>query len=267
MLVAPAVHRLLAPNPSPMTGPGTNTYLIGQDEIAVVDPGPALPEHVEAILAAAAMVGGRITASLVTHAHQDHLPAAALLRDRTGAPILAHRDVSGVDRPLANGEEIIVGSLLLTAHETPGHASEHLCFWIESERLLFTGDLIAGAGTVVLADAHGSLAGYLASLQRMAALGPSTILPGHGPVVRDGLAKIREYQAHRAQRDRQILEALRHGPATIDRLVRRLYAGTPPSLYPMAARNVGAHLERLAENGQVTTENGHWRLFPIAPSK
>src|SRR5579883_1339867 len=185
MLVAPGVSRVRAPNPSPMTGDGTNTYLIGGAEVAVIDPGPALVEHVDAVLAEVERRNGRIVALLVSHAHRDHLPAAFLLRERTGAPILGHASIPDLDRPLADGATVRIGAIDLTVFETPGHAGEHVCFWAGADRLLFSGDLIAGAGTVVLSDEPGSLNAYLASLRRVAALGPSIILPGHGPVVAD----------------------------------------------------------------------------------
>ncbi|MGH2461469.1 MAG: MBL fold metallo-hydrolase [Chloroflexota bacterium] len=260
MLVAPGVRRLLAPNPSPLTGDGTNTYLVGDREVAVIDPGPALAPHLEAILAEVASCQGHIAALLVSHAHQDHLPAAYLLRERTGAPILAHASIPGHDRALVDGEPATAGSADFIAFETPGHAREHLCFWLEAPRLLFTGDLVAGAGTVVLSEGAGALAAYLSSLRRMAALGRSTILPGHGPVVPDGLGRIEEYLTHRADRDRQILKILRDGPASVDTLVRRIYRETPPTLRAMATRNVRAHLERLADQGNVKAQGNVWSL-------
>jgi len=243
-----------------MTGPGTNTYLVGAAEVAVVDPGPDLAAHVEAILRAVAETGGRVATLLVTHAHADHLPAAFRLRDRTGAHLLAHRDVAQADRSLADGDVVEVGGDRLTAYATPGHAGEHLCFWIDADQLLFSGDLIAGVGTVVLEDAPGALSCYLDSLRRVEALQPRTILPGHGPVVENGLQKVREYLAHRAERDRQIVDVLQDGPASVDTLVQRLYVDTPPALYPMAARNVRAHLERLENAGTVAVQAGRWIL-------
>jgi glyoxylase-like metal-dependent hydrolase (beta-lactamase superfamily II) len=259
---------VLAPNPSLMTGPGTNTYLIGEDAVAVVDPGPDLAQHVEAIIAAVRDAGGQIVASLVTHAHPDHLPAAYRLREQIGAPIFGHPDIPSVDHPLRDGSAVTVESLHLVAYETPGHADEHLCFWLRSEKLLFCGDLIAGVGTVVLSETPGSLIRYMASLQRVEALGPSTILPGHGPIVADGLAKIREYLAHRAQRDQQIVDVLRSGPATVDTLVERIYVDTPPGLYAMAVRNVRAHLDRLSALGRVAVSDETWELrqTPEIPS-
>lgn len=259
-MVAPRVRRVLAPNPSFLTGQGTNTYLIGTRQVVVVDPGPDIPAHADAIVAAAAESGGRIVALLLTHGHPDHLGAAALLKERTGAPILGHVALPGVDRPLRDGDEIVLGDETIRAYDTLGHADDHLAYWLADDRLLFAGDLIAGTGTVVLSRAPGSLTRYLASLQRMHDLGPMTILPGHGPVVMDGRVKIKEYLEHRATRESQILDALLGGPATVERLVQRIYVETPRELYAMAAHNVQAHLEHLAALGRVVANGAEWRL-------
>ena len=252
MLVAPRVRRLVGPNPSLMTGPGTNTYLIGERAVGVVDAGPDLPEHVAAILAAVAEGGGQVAALLVTHGHSDHLPATYPLKERTGAPIWGHPSIGGVDHPLRDGDAVEAGHLRLVAFETPGHAADHLCFWLAAERLLFSGDLIAGQGTVVLSRAPGALTQYLASLNRVRDLGPQTILPGHDPVVADGQAKLQEYLDHQAMHSRQILDALQTGPATVNAIVARLYVDTPSGLRPMAAHNVLTHLKHLKGQGAVT---------------
>lgn len=259
-MVAPA-EVIVAPNPSPLTGLGTNTYLlIGDREIAIVDPGPDIDEHIAATLAAANRIGRPISGSLVTHGHRDHLPAAFRLRAATGAPVFAHPAIRDVDRPVREGDEARIGAHLVIVYETPGHSDDHLCFWLDAERLLFAGDLVAGSGTIVLSETAGSLTQYLASLEKMKELGPHTLCPGHGPVVVDGQAKIEEYVAHRAKRERQIVAALREGASTIEAIVQRLYVDTEPALLLLARRNVQAHLDRLVEQGRVTNQDEAWRL-------
>lgn len=260
MLVAPGVWLIRAPNPSLMTGPGTNSYLLGENELAVIDPGPALDEHCENLLDVAGSIGGQIRTLLLTHGHADHAGAAAELRRRTGAALLGPPGIPEVDQVLVGGEMIAVGRRTLRSYATPGHADHHLCFWLEEARVLFTGDLVAGAGTVVLSESPGALQRYLDSLQAMRALGPAILAPGHGPLVADGLAKIEEYLAHRAQRDQQILQTLRASPATVEELVLRVYATTPPALHPLAARNVRAHLRRLQEQGRAAQVGQSWQL-------
>src|SRR5205085_1145149 len=144
--------------------------LLGDGDLIVVDAGPDLPAHLDALAA-----GGRIVAQLVTHGHSDHLPGAIRLREQVGAPIWGHADLNGVDHPLADGDEVDLAGWRLRALATPGHAADHLCFWVEDRRLLFTGDLIAGAGTIVLSDVPNALGLYLDSLAKVGALGPSTL--------------------------------------------------------------------------------------------
>jgi glyoxylase-like metal-dependent hydrolase (beta-lactamase superfamily II) len=254
-VVAQGVRLILAPNPSHTRGAGTNSYLLGRGEVVVVDPGPDLPEHVDALLAQ-----GRVVGQLITHGHEDHLPAALRLRERVGAPIYGHPKLPGVDRPLADGQRIELVGWRLQALATPGHAPEHLVYWVEERRLIFTGDLIAGVGTIVLSEAPNALAQYLDSLLRLLALGPSMLLPGHGPRVDDGLAKIREYLDHRMARERQIVAALGEGGATVDELVTKIYSATPPALIPLAARNVRAHLDRLQALGRAQPVGERWGL-------
>jgi glyoxylase-like metal-dependent hydrolase (beta-lactamase superfamily II) len=245
-----------------MTLTGTNTYLVGNGsgELAVIDPGPDDPRHVQAVLEAAAALG-TIAVVLVTHRHLDHLPAARAVCERSGAPLAGHADLPGVQRPLADDESAF-GSL--RALETPGHTRESLCYWDPWQGALFTGDLVAGAGTVVLDDQPGALGQYMASLERLMLLQPRTIYPGHGPMVEDGLGKLAEYLQHRRQRVQQVVDALgSRGPSTIEELVAAIYVDVAPNLVPMAARNVRANLEKLVDEGRVVgapREPGRWRL-------
>ena len=254
------IQRVIAPNPGPMTLTGTNTYLVGDGAgaLAAIDPGPDEPRHVETILAAAAPLG-RITTVLVTHRHLDHLPAAAPLCRATGAVLVGHADLPGVQRPVGDGQTAFGR---LRALETPGHTRESLCFWDPAEGALFTGDLVAGTGTVVVDDQPGALADYIRSLERLLALGPRTIYPGHGPIVEDAMGKLKEYVAHRRERLQQVVDALAaRGPSTVDELVGAIYTDVPPGLAPMAARNVRANLEKLsADRAVVGLPGDRWQL-------
>jgi glyoxylase-like metal-dependent hydrolase (beta-lactamase superfamily II) len=255
------IHKVLAPNPGPMTGPGTNTYLVdsGAGEVAVIDPGPDDPRHLQAILDRCEPMG-RVAAILVTHRHADHLPAAGPLAARTGAALFGHPALPGVQRPLADGEVCSSGpGLRLEALETPGHTDDSLCYWDADQGALFTGDLVAGAGTVIVGDERGALSRYMHSLERLRDLGPRTLYPGHGPIVADGVAKLEEYLAHRRLREQQVLAGLRaRGQASVDDLVGAIYPDLPPALVPMAGRNVRAHLEKLADEGRVRKTSAGW---------
>jgi hydroxyacylglutathione hydrolase len=257
------IQRVLAPNPGPMTLTGTNSWLIddGAGHVAVIDPGPAdEPAHLEAVLRAAEPLG-QITTVLVTHRHLDHLPGATPLCAETGAALVGHRDLPGVQRPIADGDTAFGP---LRALETPGHTRESLSFWDAAERALFTGDLVVGTGTVVLDDQPGALSDYLASLERLLALQPRTIYPGHGPLVEQGAEKLSEYLSHRRERVQQVLDALRtHGPSTVDQLTRAIYTEVPANLIPMAARNVRANLELLVDQGKAASAGAErWQLTP-----
>jgi glyoxylase-like metal-dependent hydrolase (beta-lactamase superfamily II) len=255
------VERIVAPNPGPMTLTGTNTYLVGDGagNLAVVDPGPDdLPGHLEAVLSRGRELG-HITTVIVTHRHLDHLPAATPLCSQTGARLAGHPDLPGVQRPLADNTSAFNG---LVALHTFGHTRDSISLWDAAEGTLFTGDLVLGTGTAVLDDAPGALTDYLASLDRLLALQPKTIYPGHGPIVTDGLGKLTEYRDHRRQRVQQVLDALAaRGPSTADELAAAIYIDTPAHLLPMAARNVRANLEMLAASDQVAAAgSGQWVL-------
>ncbi len=254
------IERVLAPNPGPMTLTGTNTYVVadGSGNLAVIDPGPNEPRHLTAILAAAEPLG-TIRTVLVTHRHGDHLPAAFPLCERTGAELAGHADLPGVHRPVGDKEDVCFGPL--RALETPGHTRESLCFWNPAEGALFTGDLVAGTGTVVVDDQPGALVQYLASLERVLALQPKTIYPGHGPLVENGVARLREYLDHRKQRVRQVVQALTdHGPSSVEELVATIYTDLAANLVAPAGQNVRANLELLATQGRVAASGERWQL-------
>ncbi|HEX6238248.1 MAG TPA: MBL fold metallo-hydrolase [Acidimicrobiales bacterium] len=260
--LSPMVRRIVCENPSLMTGPGTNTYLVGIDEVAVIDPGPDDASHLDAI---AGCGGDRIRWILLTHTHPDHSPGAAKLRKLTGAQILAHERARGVrlDGTLADGSVIEATEFHLTALHTPGHASDHLCYLLNEERTLFTGDHIMSGSTVVIAPPDGDMAAYLASLERLKQVRPRlrAIAPGHGHMIDEPLAVIDATIAHRLDREKQVIEALRsRGTATIAALVEEIYTEVPAELHPWARLTVWAHLRKLADEGLVTGRDleGDW---------
>ena len=263
--LSPMVRRIVANNAGMMTGPGTNTYLVGIDEIAVIDPGPGDAAHLEAI---AGCGGDRIRWILLTHTHEDHSPGAVGLKKRTGAEILAFGPGEGrgkvrLDGTLADGAVIEATEFHLTAMHTPGHASNHLCYLLNEERTLFTGDHIMQGSTVVISPPDGDMAAYLASLERLKTIRPrlKAIAPGHGHLIDDPLATIDEYIEHRLAREKQVLDALRtRGTTTIAEIVEDLYADVAPQLHPVAQRSVWAHLRKLADEGEAKGDrfDGEW---------
>ncbi len=263
--IAPGVRRLLAPNPGMMTGPGTNTWLLGEREVVVVDPGPDIPAHLDAIRAAAACAP--ITGIWLTHAHPDHANAVGALVAATGAtyaawptpaPTYAIPNLPIPDRPLADGDVLHVDGEPWRAVHAPGHASDHVCFFREGDRLLLTGDVVVGLGTVVIAPPDGDLRAYLASLDRLAGLGASALLPGHGDPIADPAAKIAEYQAHRLAREAQVVDRLGRGLDTIGAIVADIYKDLDPKVHRIAARQVHGHLLKLAADGRAREADGRW---------
>ena len=254
--LSPYIRRIVADNPGAMTGPGTNTYLVGIDEIAVIDPGPATDAHLDAI---AGCGGDRIRWILLTHTHEDHSPGAAALKQRTGAEICAFDDRDGVpvDRTLADGDTIEATEFRIKAIHTPGHASNHLCYLLEEERTLFTGDHIMDGSTVVIAPPDGDMAAYLESLDKVRIKRLKAIAPGHGQLITDPLARIDEYVEHRLAREAQILDELRAagGTATIPSLVATIYPDLVEELVPRAEQSVLAHLIKLRDEGRVSGED------------
>lgn len=274
--VAPGVMRILAPNPSPMTFWGTNTYLLGHDTLAVLDPGPADPSHLDQIMASVA--GRPVTHILVTHSHLDHSPLARALSDKTGAPILAFGDSAagrsprmadlaqsgdlgggeGVDRDFAPDERIGDGDTLdldgmtLLALHTPGHFGNHLCF--VTDDLAFTGDHVMGWATSLVSPPDGDLTDFMASCRRLQSVGATVGLPGHGAPIPDLQARLSDLIAHRTARERQIRAALSEGTATPAQIARAIYTDVPSALLPMAERNVLAHLVDLTGRGLAKCE-------------
>jgi glyoxylase-like metal-dependent hydrolase (beta-lactamase superfamily II) len=256
--LSPLVRRVVANNPGLMTGPGTNTYLVGIDEVVVIDPGPDKGKHVDAIIGAS--MRERVRWVVLTHTHPDHWPAAAKLQKKTGAQLAAFSpfpkadDVNlKLDVVLKDGDAIDGTEFRLEALHTPGHAPNHLCFWLEEERVLFTGDhVLNGTTTVVNPQRGGDMTQYLASLERLRKIKRcARICPGHGDVVDDPAALLDEYVKHRKARERQILKLLQHQPRTISNIVSQIYVDTPDGLLEMAQKQVHAHLLKLRAEGKV----------------
>ena len=259
--LSPLVRRVVAPNPGVMTGPGTNTYLVGVDEIAVIDPGPDDAGHLDTV---AACGGDRIRWILVTHTHSDHAPGAAGLKERTGAELLGYAEREGFvpDRTIGEGFRLEATEFRLKALHTPGHASDHLCYLLEGERLLFSGDHVMQGSTVVIAPPDGDMAAYLDALRRLRDVRLRAIAPGHGHLIEDPKAKLDEYLAHRAQREAAILSAVEAGETTVDAVVGRVYVDVPEALHPIARFSVHAHLLKLADEGRVEGAelDGKWEI-------
>ena len=267
--LSPLVRRVVAPNPGLMTGPGTNTYLVGIDKVAVIDPGPDDPGHVEAIIGAS--MSERVRWVLLTHTHPDHWPAAVTIAKRTGAEIAgfakfpkADEVTLKLDRVLNDGDVVEGTEFGLEVLHTPGHAPNHLCFLLEEERVLFTGDhVLDGTTTVISPQRGGDMAEYLKSLERIRKIRRlARICPAHGDVIEDPAARLDEYVKHRRMRERQIVKALGEGPTKISDIVARLYTDTPDGLLDMAGRQVYAHLLKLKAEGKVvgTGARSAWKL-------
>jgi glyoxylase-like metal-dependent hydrolase (beta-lactamase superfamily II) len=259
------IRCVVAPNPGVMTGPGTNTYLIGERSVTVIDPGPDIPEHQARIERAAP---GPIQQILVTHTHRDHSPGALPLAAATGARLLgtlppgAGRQDDGFrpDQLLADGDRVPVddGSLLVVA--TPGHASNHLCFLHEQSGCLFTGDHIMQGSTVVIAPPDGNMIQYLASLQRLRALPVKYLAPGHGELMAEPLAVVDWLITHRLRREAKVFAALSATrPRTLDELLPSVYSDVPAAVMPAARLSLLAHLEKLLADGRAAYNGTAWR--------
>lgn len=262
--LAPGVRRLVAPNPSLMTGPGTNTYLFGTREIAVLDPGPIIDSHLERICD---LAGGPVRWVLVTHTHPDHSPGAAVLADAVGAELMGmpappgeHQDDTfRPQRMLADGDELATDEFLLRAVHTPGHASNHLCFLHAATNWLFTGDHVIDGSTVVIDPPDGNMKQYVDALQRILEMAPAALVPGHGELVREPAKRVAWLIAHRLEREAKVLAALRASPGLSSRqLVPQVYTEIDKKLYGWAERSLLAHLLKLEEEGQAVCRDGRW---------
>lgn len=253
------VRLILAPNPSPMTLEGTNTYLVGDARsVIILDPGPSNDDHLASIQAAVA--GANVIAVLLTHHHIDHAEAAERTAEMLDTVIASGAEpVRPNDVPVGDSQRFGGDGVFLTAIATPGHASDHLCFVLEEERTLFTGDHILGRGTTVVAYPDGDMGEYLASLDRVRGLDVDRIYPGHGPVIGEPHRVIDEYIDHRLMREREVLDGLAAGDATPEELVARIYADVDPILHPVAAMSVRAHLAKLAREGRAVQDGERWR--------
>lgn len=275
----PGIARVLAHNPSAFTYTGTQTYLVGSGEVAVIDPGPNIPAHLDALIEA---VGGRpVAAIMCTHTHRDHSPAARPLAEATGAPIVGcaplaletvgpradaafDRDYHP-DRVLADGEGIEVDGRRLVAVATPGHTSNHLCFAEEVSGAMFTGDHVMGWSTTVVFPPDGDMAAYMASLDKLQRRDDRIYYPAHGPPVTNPRQHVRGFIGHRKQRERQILSLLVAGPKTISEIVAAAYPGLDPRLVTAAGGSVLAHLLDLERRALVERSGEIWkRASPTA---
>ena len=264
--VAPGVCRIVAPNAGMMTGPGTNTYLLGLREIAVLDPGPDLEAHLQALLRAAQ---GLIRWVVVTHTHPDHSPLAARLAAQTGARLVGvappgdgRQDMTfKPDWTPRDGERLQLGDLALTAIHTPGHASNCLCYLLERERLLFTSDHVLEGVSPVILPPDGDMSAYLDSLDKLAHCDFERIAPGHGSVLDGGKRMLAWLREHRLARERQVLQHLARAPATLDELTPAVYADVPADRHSWAKLTLEAHLIKLARDGRAVLCEGRWRII------
>ncbi len=274
--LSPLIRRVLAPNPGPFTFKGTGVYIVGNGDVAVIDPGPDIPEHIEALKHA--LQGESITHILITHTHADHSPAARPLKKWSGAPTYAYsphgsgRNDNGIrveeggdrefepDIRVKDGDVVGGKGFTFDCVHTPGHTSNHMCFGLREEKALFTGDHVMGWSTTVVAPPDGDMAAYMQSLRKLLARDDGILYPTHGGPVTDPAPFVRSYIAHRQEREAQIVAAIRDGLCTIPEMVARIYADVDKRLHPAAARSVLAHLIQLEQEGRVKIHEGRYTL-------
>jgi len=259
------VRCVTAPNPGVMTGPGTNTYIVGDRELAVIDPGPESAAHLAVLLEAAR---GKLKWILCTHTHRDHSPCAHALKRATGAEVLGFATVPDdgrqdtdfkPDRALVEGDILATAEFTLRAVHTPGHASNHLCYLLEGAALLFTGDHVMQGSTVVISPPDGDMTAYFASLERLLSLQLTAIAPGHGRVIDKPHDEVRRLIAHRLKREQKVMDAVsRANSPTLDELLPLVYDDVPERIHPVARRSLAAHLIKLERDGRVEEQSGRW---------
>lgn len=273
-LLHPLVRRLTAPNPGPFTATGTQTHIVGHGKVAVIDPGPAIPEHVAAIIAATA--GERIVAIICTHTHRDHSPAAKSLAEATGAPVMGCAPIAptgaapGMEgafdttyapgRILGEGDVVSGEGWTLVAVETPGHTSNHVCLALPEAQALFTGDHVMGWSTSVVVPPDGDMGAYLASLDKLLKRDDAVYFPAHGDPVTKPQRLVRSMIGHRRQREGQILRLLGEEPRSIPQMVAAMYVGLDPRLVAGAGASVMAHLYDLRSRGRVSEAQDIWMI-------
>ena len=258
--ITPLVRRITAGNPGMFTGPGTNTYLIGDEEVTVIDPGPALHEHIEVIIQASA----NIKQILLTHTHPDHSPGTRLLQDNIDVPVFAlitenskDQDITFTpERILIDGEIIANEYYSIEVIHTPGHASNHLCYLLKDEKLLFTGDHIMDGSTVVIAPPDGSMQDYIDSLAKLKEYDLNKIAPGHGELIDEPYAVVDWIIKHRFERESKVIDVLKqHNSGDLNTLVKDIYADVDSMLHPVAKWSLESHLVKLMDEGVVTRKN------------
>ncbi|MFD1612173.1 MBL fold metallo-hydrolase [Sphingomonas tabacisoli] len=270
----PLVRRVLAANPGPFTYTGTQTYIVGRGEVAVIDPGPDEPAHIEALIAA--VRDETVVAILCTHTHRDHSPAAPALKAATGAPVIgcaplvledlgpradaSFDDTYAPDRVLSDGEQVSAPGWTLEAVATPGHTSNHLCFALNESGALFTGDHVMGWSTTVVSPPDGDMAAYMASLDRLMQRSDRIYYPAHGDPIENPQRFVRGLAGHRKQREGQILRLLKEDVGAIPAMVERMYVGIDPRLHGAAGRSVLAHLIDLRDRGIARQQGENWSL-------
>jgi len=250
--IAPGVRRMVAGNPSKMTYHGTNTYLLDTDQgVVIVDPGPDLPEHLDALLAAS----GKVAAIVATHSHADHVQGVPRLRAASGAPVFAFGERVNADERLVEGGRLFGWQVL----HTPGHIDDHVCLR-RDDGVLLSGDHVMGWSSSVVLPPEGDMADYMTALARLLDEDATIYLPGHGPAITQPHDHVRALLAHRLGRERQIIAALSDGLRAIPAMVAQIYPELAPALHAMAARNVEAHLLKLAREARAVRLEGGWAI-------